>query len=69
MAGNRISGDVEHVRYKTAEQLWASLKREDGQTMAEYAAVLAVTTIAVVAAITALSGGVSGAIDNVTSLV
>ena len=69
MAGNRICGDVEHVSYETVELLRASLKREEGQTMAEYAAVLAVTTIAVMAAITALSGGVSGAINNVTSLV
>jgi Flp pilus assembly pilin Flp len=44
------------------------LRREDGQTMAEYGVVLAVVTIAVVATFTALSGGINGAIDNVTNL-
>lgn len=43
--------------------------REDGQTMAEYAVVLAMITVAVMAAITALSGGVSGAITTVTGIV
>ena len=39
--------------------------REEGQTMAEYGVVLAVIAIGVVVALTALSGGISGAIDNV----
>jgi len=39
-------------------------KREEGQTMAEYAVVLAVITVATVAVFTALSGGISGAIAN-----
>ena len=43
-------------------------KREEGQTMAEYAVVLAVITVATVAVFTALSGGIQGAINNVTSL-
>ena len=51
------------------ELLKAARKREEGQTMAEYAVVLAVTTIAVAAAITALSGGISGAVNNVTTIV
>ena len=42
--------------------------REEGQTMAEYAVVLAVITVATVAVFTALSGGISGAINNVTGL-
>jgi len=41
-------------------------KREEGQTMAEYAVVLAVITVATVAVFTALSGGISGAISKVT---
>lgn len=41
------------------------LKRDEGQTMAEYGVVLAVITIGVVVALTALSGGISGAISNV----
>ena len=38
---------------------------EEGQTMAEYGVVLAVIAIGVVVALTALSGGISGAIDRV----
>jgi pilus assembly protein Flp/PilA len=38
---------------------------EEGQTMAEYGVVLAVIAIGVVVALTALSGGISGAINNV----
>lgn len=48
--------------------LRARLSVEDGQTMAEYGIVLAVITIGAVAAFTALSGGVSAAINNVTGL-
>ena len=42
-------------------------KRQEGQTMAEYAVVLGVITLAVVGVFTALSGGISGAISTVTS--
>jgi Flp pilus assembly pilin Flp len=45
---------------------WAR-KRQEGQTMAEYAVVLGVITLAVVGVFTALSGGISGAISTVTS--
>ena len=38
---------------------------EEGQTMAEYGVVLAVIAIGVVVALTALSGGISGAINRV----
>ena len=47
----------------------AIIRRQDGQTMAEYAVVLAVITVATVAVFTALSGGISGAITNVTGLI
>jgi Flp pilus assembly pilin Flp len=43
-------------------------RKEEGQTMAEYGVVLAVITIGAIAAFTALSGGVTKAINNVTSL-
>ncbi len=43
-------------------------RREEGQTMAEYGIVLAVITIAAVGVFTALSGGIQGAINNVTNL-
>lgn len=43
-------------------------RREEGQTMAEYGIVLAVITIAAIGVFTALSGGIQGAISNVTNL-
>jgi Flp pilus assembly pilin Flp len=45
-----------------------ALDREDGQTMAEYGVVLAVITLAVIAAITLLAGNVSNAINSVASI-
>ena len=45
-----------------------NLRREEGQTMAEYGIVLAVVTIAAVGVFTALSGGIQGAISRVTGL-
>ena len=47
--------------------IWLLGRREEGQTMAEYAVVLGVITLAVVGVFTALSGGISSAISNVTS--
>jgi Flp pilus assembly pilin Flp len=44
---------------------WA---REDGQTMAEYAVVLGTIIIAAVVAFTALSGGISQAINNLAKV-
>ncbi len=46
----------------------ANWKKEEGQTMAEYGVVLAVITIGAVTVFTALSGGISGAINHVTTL-
>jgi Flp pilus assembly pilin Flp len=43
----------------------ANWRREEGQTMAEYGVVLAVITIGAVAVFTALSGGISGALNRV----
>jgi Flp pilus assembly pilin Flp len=40
-------------------------KRQEGQTMAEYAVVLGVITLAVVGVFTALSGGISSAVNSV----
>jgi Flp pilus assembly pilin Flp len=45
----------------------AILDRERGQTMAEYAVVLAVITIAILGALTFLSGGIKSALSSVTS--
>jgi Flp pilus assembly pilin Flp len=42
-------------------------RRDSGQTMAEYAVVLAVIALVVVAALTALAGGINGALSSVTA--
>ncbi len=47
------------------ELIKAARKRQEGQTMAEYAVVLGVITLAVVGVFTALSGGISGALNSV----
>ena len=44
-------------------------RREEGQTMAEYAVVLAVVTALVIGSITLLSGNVKTAITNVANLI
>jgi Flp pilus assembly pilin Flp len=44
-------------------------RRQEGQTMAEYAVVLAVVTALVIGAITLLSGNVKGAIEKVAGLI
>jgi Flp pilus assembly pilin Flp len=49
-------------------RLVAHLEEERGQTMAEYAVVLAVITVAIVAALTALGTGISGALGAVTAI-
>lgn len=41
---------------------------EEGQTMAEYAVVLAVITVIVIVALTALSGGIGAALDRITAV-
>jgi len=48
--------------------LRAVRKREEGQTMAEYGVTLAVICVATVAVFTALSGGITGSINKVMSL-
>ncbi|HKC82725.1 MAG TPA: Flp family type IVb pilin [bacterium] len=55
-----ISWWLDYVR-----QNW---RKEEGQTMAEYGVVLAVITVLSIAAFTALSGGITQAINNVTSV-
>ena len=42
-----------------------SLKREEGQTMAEYGVILAVITVAVLGALALLSGNITAAINRV----
>ena len=49
---------------------WRSprLRREEGQTMAEYAVALAVIAVLAIAAFTVVSGGITQALDKLTSL-
>lgn len=48
-------------------KLYVSLQRERGQTMAEYAVVLAVIAIGIFVALGTLKGSISGALGKVTS--
>ena len=50
------------------QKLYLWLAREDGQTMAEYATVLTVITIACLAAFVVLAAASSGAIKQVAAL-
>jgi Flp pilus assembly pilin Flp len=43
------------------------LAQSDGQTLAEYAVIMGVITLAVVGVFTALSGGIAGALNSVIS--
>ena len=43
--------------------------REEGQTMAEYGVVLAVIAVGIILALTALSGGITNALNKVTAVV
>jgi Flp pilus assembly pilin Flp len=47
----------------------ATLRDEQGQTMAEYGVVLAVITLLVVGALTVLSGKISGAYDKISAII
>ena len=51
------------------QKLYNWLTREDGQTMAEYAVVLAVITIAVFGALALLSGNIVNAMTHVTGYI
>jgi Flp pilus assembly pilin Flp len=51
-----------------AMNAWDLRNRQEGQTMAEYGVVLAVLTIATVGVFTALSGGITNAINRVINL-
>jgi Flp pilus assembly pilin Flp len=54
--------------YTYLETLLHSLRnREDGQTMAEYAVVLAVIIVAIVATLVLLAGGIKSTLSSVTA--
>lgn len=50
-------------------KLFNALRREEGQTMAEYGVVLAVITIAVFGALALLSGNIVGAVTRVAGYI
>jgi Flp pilus assembly pilin Flp len=50
------------------KNLLSRLAEQRGQTMAEYAVVLAVITVLIIASLTALSGAIGGALDAVTGV-
>ncbi len=52
--------------YVAVQNKLAMAREEHGQTMAEYGVVLAVITIGIVVALTALAGGINGALTKVT---
>ncbi|MBD0348050.1 MAG: Flp family type IVb pilin [Thermoleophilia bacterium] len=55
--------------FKLFDALASLLKREDGQTMAEYGVVLAVITVAVFGALAILSGNIVGAVTRVAGYI
>ena len=50
------------------KNLLARLSDQRGQTMAEYAVVLAVITVVIIASLQALSGAIGSALDAVTAI-
>jgi Flp pilus assembly pilin Flp len=53
------------IRFYARAALRSLNGHEEGQTMVEYAVVLGMITVAIVAVFTALSGGISSALDAV----
>jgi Flp pilus assembly pilin Flp len=51
-----------------AKNVFVRLTEQRGQTMAEYAVVLAVITVVIIASLQALAGGVGSALDAVTGI-
>ena len=54
--------------YDFAQKLFARFRREEGQTMAEYAVVLAVVTLLVIGAITLLSTNIGSEISKIANI-
>jgi Flp pilus assembly pilin Flp len=61
-----LSSSKEVSRVNRIFNFLFSLRREEGQTMAEYGVVLAVITVALVLIFAALSTAIGGAISDVT---
>ena len=56
------------VRTRVPGARFRAWSAEEGQTMTEYAVVIATITLAIIAAFAALSSGIVGAIDRATGL-
>jgi len=56
------------MRKLAATDVLAPLFEERGQTMAEYGVMLALVTLAVVGAMTTLSGNISGAFTSIAGI-
>ena len=54
--------------FTLAQSYAASLRREEGQTMAEYGVVLAVITLLIVGTLGVLSGAINGALQAVADV-
>jgi Flp pilus assembly pilin Flp len=54
--------------YDFAQRFFARFQREEGQTMAEYAVVLAVVTLLVIGAITLLSTNIGNEITKIANI-
>jgi Flp pilus assembly pilin Flp len=63
-----VIGAQEVTRVTRIYNFLFSLRREEGQTMAEYGVVLAVITLILVASFTALSTEIDAAIDKVAAV-
>jgi Flp pilus assembly pilin Flp len=61
-------GELVLKLFAFTQALVASARRDEGQTMAEYGVVLAVITLAVIAAISLLSENVRNAIESVANI-
>ena len=59
---------MQTISQKLYARLVTTFAREDGQTMAEYGVVLALITIVVVGAVTALVLAIFGKLDSVTKI-
>jgi len=66
---NNVNKLFAYTHVFAAETLESLRRREEGQTMAEYAVVLAVVTALVIGAVTLLSGNIKAALENVAGLI
>jgi Flp pilus assembly pilin Flp len=54
--------------FVSAQNMFAALRNEEGQTMAEYGIVLAVITLVIVGTLGLLSGAINTALQNIVNV-